>query len=975
MAFVNPNIYYFDNNSYPNHSYIEISANYENKKLSCEIKDKKDNVSIFQKKWIIRDFDKKREMLVGTKEIDFSLAQKFPYITCETILYDGLFFKKVQTYQNFSNFSNTPNSAPGIEIYTTSSVFDFSISDYLGKKSQNSYYFCESSANTDFEIEFCKIIDKETGTLRNLNENNFDLKKIKNIIGNEKYKIFNLTIGIKEEKKIIKSTGVQFVVKNFEEDLDLKNIPPKLVFSNNFFDKYFICESNDFIFNPNNKTTWYKNNNKIFDFKEKILPKKYIELHQEYRCENNNGKSDKFYINSEFLEIYGLSQIGFKKNESQKVLDFKTNLNLPENEVNWSCLGNDNISCSIIKNSDQVKNENVKINITITDEFKKLFVSDKIILSLEVGSEVFKKELIVYNNDNNEAEFEIVSSKISLRMVGDDKVLECVYPKEINNYAMYNVYWYTDNKEEPIFRNSNFFKLAGKAKYITCIVAGSVLDKNFIGASSLFIRDSEDNAPNWIKKEFLVDLNKGTHEFVISKKKLQSLKDINCSISSEDNFEITKNICFIDAHENIFLNISYNELYKVKAYLENNKPVDYLDIPEFYLNIKVFENNTDSFYKSKIKFYLPNVRPIIYDSGLVDLADGSQKCYVIAKDPQNFYLSTNFILENNNTSEMYFDFKKDNPQIVSKNLIEKSSGEKYSYYEFNFYLNKKEDYCIIRVNNGTNISYTKGLKKLEKNLVKTLAESFSNDANNIIDSKFKKTITFSKVKIDSDRKVNILIKRNLEISKNLNFMLNFYYKNNEKFVEVNYNSKNIFDLFLNQPKNIASTFINDNKINTIGSFLSVSLKNKNSNDYLCKAFTELKNDLFKYKVFLNGVSVINKLSEKSEFIFNINGVSPTDTVTCQVEVGNKIETSSLTIKDSTKNTAFCYGLDKNKSIFIFSCDNLDSVSLDLIKPKIENELRSQFDTLDSISYARIVLWSQSQKNKKSLTFKINNIKE
>jgi hypothetical protein len=192
---------------------------------------------------------------------------------------------------------------------------------------------------------------------------------------------------------------------------------------------------------------------------------------------------------------------------------------------------------------------------------------------------------------------------------------------------------------------------------------------------------------------------------------------------------------------------------------------------------------------------------------------------------------------------------------------------------------------------------------------------------------------------------------------------------------MNYNSKNIFDLFLNQPKNIVSNFVNENKTITKGSFLSVNLKNKNSSEYLCKAFTELKNDLFKYKIFYNGVNVINKLSEKSEFFFNINGVNPTDTVTCQVEVGNKIETSSLTIDDSTKSSAFCYGLDKNNSIFVFSCGNLDTVSFDLIKPKIENELRSQFDTLDSISYARIVLWSQSQKNKKSLTFKINNIKE
>jgi hypothetical protein len=206
-------------------------------------------------------------------------------------------------------------------------------------------------------------------------------------------------------------------------------------------------------------------------------------------------------------------------------------------------------------------------------------------------------------------------------------------------------------------------------------------------------------------------------------------------------------------------------------------------------------------------------------------------------------------------------------------------------------------------------------------------------------------------------------------------MLNFYYKNNEKFVEVNYNSKNIFDLFLNKPKNIGSNFFNENKINTNGSFLSVNLKNKNNSEYLCNAFTGLKNDLFKYKVFYNGVNVINKLSEKSEFFFNINGVSPTDTVTCQVEVGNKIETSSLTIDDSTKSSAFCYGLDKNNSIFVFSCGNLDTVSFDLIKPKIENALLSQFDTLDSISYARIVFWSQSQKNKKSLTFKINNIKE
>jgi hypothetical protein len=98
-------------------------------------------------------------------------------------------------------------------------------------------------------------------------------------------------------------------------------------------------------------------------------------------------------------------------------------------------------------------------------------------------------------------------------------------------------------------------------------------------------------------------------------------------------------------------------------------------------------------------------------------------------------------------------------------------------------------------------------------------------------------------------------------------------------------------------------------------------------------------------------------------------------VTCQIEIENKIETSSLTEKDDTGILSYCYAMDKNNCILSFDCPDIinlkykDKELTDLIEEKLINN----FKNTSNIKYAYITIWTESQKNKISLIKKINEI--
>ncbi len=201
-----PNIVYFDNIPANHPSYVQVNANYLNKKIYCQATNVSKNVKIYQKKWVLQTSDKQKEMESFAENIDFSLARKYPIVSCETILFDGLLYK--QEAKLFTEFVNWQNISPAIKTYTLANISEFSISDFYVKQAQEESYFCESLTGTDYEQNFCSLIDSETGQIE---KKNIDYINLLNMLGGEKYRIFNILVGIKNQNKILLKNNVKFI--------------------------------------------------------------------------------------------------------------------------------------------------------------------------------------------------------------------------------------------------------------------------------------------------------------------------------------------------------------------------------------------------------------------------------------------------------------------------------------------------------------------------------------------------------------------------------------------------------------------------------------------------------------------------------------------------------------------------------------------------------------------------------------------
>ena len=984
MPIIAPEIVYFDNNQQANYSYIDITADYNSKKINCKLKDQSHNVKIYQKKWVLNTIDKKRVMETYSDSIDFSLAQKFPIITCESILYDGLFFKKDILSENFSVFENWPNISPGIKKYSISSISDFSISNYFKTKEPNQFFFCESGTDTAEEKNFCSLIDRETGSIENKNN---DFQKISSLLGNEKYRIFNLTIGLKQENKVQAKVGIQFVLTSTNIENEKLNIPPTIEFKNSIFNKYFICHSNLFLYTPNNKEIiWYKNGKTILNINSQILQQKYIEYGQDYQCSNNNGMSDAFAIDNKYLEINGSSQIGFDKDSISKSIQYETNLNILESKYSWSCQASNNIQCNV---STSDKQSGLNIVIIPNENFKKSLLHEKIKISLTINGENFEKEIVIYNINEKENITENISNTISIKAEKNEQAFYCDIPESIQKSTLINIYWYIDNREISSFRNKNNLIHPSKKNYVTCVVAGKFLNKNIIGAASFVSQDPNKKNPSWLKENYIFNLNDIAKKYLFKENIDVNTSKINCYLSTDESYKLSNNICYIDEKNNVYLKFNDNDVKNIKDYVKESQFIDLYNIPNFPLIIRVFENGKYTNLHSSIKFFVPNEKPKILYAGIIDIDQG-QKCFLVVQDPQNSFLSTQFTLDKNriNKNISSFNNKYSIKNTKNRSLINLLERKNIYYFEYNFKFSHKEDYCNVIVTNGTTLSSLKTQKTDEKNLLTILTSIHSKMDKNTLRGfsiNEKSLRKFDKELIDNFDKININFQKNNLLSSKSPFLLKFNFLNQETNLNVYYSEVSYLQNLMKfpSPEKKDNFEIENNKMDekldfNFSYFLGLRLNKKENNEFKCEVNMlnfEENPLLIKYHLFQNGQILFSKNTYKKSIDFELKNIKNTDTITCQVEIENKVESTSLTEKDGSGVLSYCYALDKNNSILTFECPDILNLKYSdkELKNMLEERLIYKYKKLINIDYAYMSLWTESQKNKYSLITKINEI--
>ena len=372
--------------------------------------------------------------------------------------------------------------------------------------------------------------------------------------------------------------------------------------------------------------------------------------------------------------------------------------------------------------------------------------------------------------------------------------------------------------------------------------------------------------------------------------------------------------------------------------------------------------------------------------------NNEQKCFVIAKDPQNLFLSSQFNLEKNkrirNISS--FDYNDDNTEnIVDNDIIKLLKKKSIYFYEYNFKFTQKEDFCNVMVGNGTTISQIKTPKSSEK-ILKNLLVSINNKekrGGGFFNKDYDKDEHLAKDEFPTnDNKVMISLHKSVLPTPSKPFSLKFFYKNKENPLDIAYSQIKYLQNLALLPSQLNSTEYNDYNEDDysgtfFGYFLSSRIFKKNNGsikDYICEASPlEYENVIhtLKYSVFLNDNLIFSKQSSKGNISFEIKNIKPTDTITCQVGwLDNKIESSSYTNLDNTKKSSYCYALDKNYSILSFECpDNIDiNQTSNEMKKMLKNKLLSQYKVLNNITYAHMTLWTQSQKNKISITAKVDD---
>ncbi|KAB8031747.1 hypothetical protein [Fluviispira multicolorata] len=1003
MPIIVPTVYHFDNQEIQHSNYTKLAVDYSKRTISCELLETASNIKIFQKKWFLQSYDKKRTIESDVSLLDFSLAQKFPNVTCETILFDGLLFKKLKISNSFSNFENWPNLAPGIQKFSLSNIFNFSISNYFKNKEDFQYYFCKSAAKQDAENFFCSLLDKDTGGIERKNN---ETHKILNIIGSEKYKILNLNIGIKQKNKTIQSTGIQFIIQN--DDTQKFSIPPNIRFNSTYNGKNLECFSNEYLYTPNNdKIVWQKNNKEIPDYYSYLLPENFIQLGSSYTCTNNNGESDKFEVSRKYLEIIGLKQIEILENEENKIIHYDANLYLPENEYEWSCKNSLNIKCEVIKDQ---KDQAINLKITPSNIFKTSVFPEKIKLSLTVDDDLFEKEIIVFNSKKSQDSTLNISNNISFEVSKNENQFSCNLEDSLEKSAMYNIYWYLDNQEITAFRNLNKISTFLNENYITCIIAGKVLNRSILGAKSYFAENPSKENPSWLKDSYLVNINMPNKFFLFTENFESNIYDVNCSIMDQNNNIILNNVCEKQKDKTHYLIFNNHILNEISNYYKAFPPIDIFNLPELQLKISLHEKNNLRNYFSQIKFVNQNFKPNILASGIQTHKNGTQECYIFVKDPNNLFLSTEFYLEKNRITRYASSLNEQNFQennFISKEFIEKLKKENIFFYSSSFKEKKAEDTCIITVSNGTTVAQVKTSINQNNSDFKKLLKNHQSEKYKISAKKGAKVdFAFNFVKkLDiSNEPLQISFHpSNIELQKNP-FSLQYSNQNEKKTLSIYY-AKNIVEnnLFSTLLKNHSDEKSNQNLLNEnskngsenyfksneeenlnffrahfLSAYFSLNeSKEHQRTNFICKSTPEMTNkfnNTYKYSILVNGENYLQLKSNKPSIEFELNDLKDSDTVICQIQFDDKIESTSYSKKDKANILSYCYGMDKNGSIFSFQCPNFKKLnySIDYFKEELIKKVQSQFHNTNFISYVHMVLWTESQKNKMSLSFRVTD---
>ncbi len=984
MPIIFPTVYHFDNQEIQKTSYTKVTVDYSKQKIACELNDLNSNVKIFQNKWYLHNYDSGKTIESDSPFIDFSIAQKFPNINCESILFDGLIFKKVNASSTFSNFQNWPNLSPGIYKFSLSNLSNFSISNYFKTKEDSQYYFCESGANQISEKFFCSLLDKDTGSIERKNN---DTNKFLNIIGDENYRILNLNIGIKQKNKIIHATGVQFIIQ--KDDINNINLPPTIQFNDTNYFKSLFCNSLKFLYKPNEKKVlWSKNNKEISNFNNSILPEQFLSYNDVYKCINNNGESQNLEISKKYLTINGLKQIEIFNNDTVKSVKYRANLILPRNDYDWSCINSLNVKCEIIANN---IDQTIDLKITPSLQFKNSVFPEKIKLILNIDNDKIEKEIVIFNSIKDNEKTLDISNSINLNKTNKENQYLCKIQDSFDKSALFNIYWFKDNRELIEFRNSDSINIFLSENNLTCIVAGKILNRSILGAKTYFVENPSKKNPSWLKESYLININIPNKFLLFTENLDTNISDINCEIQDQNNNIISNNICIKEKNSIYYLNISQNKLNELKNYFDSYPPIDIFNLPNLKFKVSFLENNIYRKYYSKVKFINENLKPVILASGVKSLKNGTQECYIFVHDPQKLYLSTQFYLENNkksinlsslNNYNMY-DFN-----MLDKNLINSLEKSNIFLYLYRFKETKPEESCLITVSNGTTVSQTKTLKNLS---FAGLNKILTQQKKKIEQRKAKQNYSPFKYLKKSDLTSNNLelnfIQKNIEQQK-YPLSVSFSIAKKKRELTIYYNKEKINENIVSENQNNSTNNIDVNKVVSNseanesfipGFFMSahINYNSNNEHNFTCK--TDLNNlydnkIIYKYSILFNGNIYLQKKSTQPYFDFEISNYKDTDTITCLIQVNNKIAASSLNISDKTKTLSLCYALDKNNSIVLFQCPIITSPfsAINNLKAAAFKTISQQFQNTDFISLIHMLIWSESQKNKFSFSYEVTH---
>ncbi|MES2614059.1 MAG: hypothetical protein V4591_01450, partial [Bdellovibrionota bacterium] len=97
----------------------------------------------------------------------------------------------------------------------------------------------------------------------------------------------------------------------------------------------------------------------------------------------------------------------------------------------------------------------------------------------------------------------------------------------------------------------------------------------------------------------------------------------------------------------------------------------------------------------------------------------------------------------------------------------------------------------------------------------------------------------------------------------------------------------------------------------------------------------------------------------------INKKEAHNTFTCVARFEDQIDSSSITINDISHTNKFCYGLQKDNSLFTFSCPKENFTADEITIKKV---LLEQFKNIEDIRFAKIILWTDLEKNKRSVLY-------